>query len=103
MNSSEFLSSAISQEVLLRALHSYGERKQLRKLAQECLELALAIDRMLEGRDSWEHFFEEAADVSIVISQFLLDADNKIAFDDFVIKKVIRLSERLDEREAFER
>jgi len=54
-----------------KALLLFGAPRQLRKLAEECAELAAAALRLSEGdtRERRDHFFEEAADVEIVLEQ----------------------------------
>ncbi len=55
----------------------YGHRNQLLKLAEECSELARTCCRIVMGQDQspgreidMSNFFEEIADVQILIDQF---------------------------------
>jgi len=48
----------------------YGERRQFKKLIEECCELVIAIFFYLIGFDTLEHVQEEMGDVSNLIGQF---------------------------------
>lgn len=76
----------------------YGfEHQVFEKLPEELNELLTAIKDCAEGKDSWEHVLEEAADVSVMLSQFaiLIDEADRRKFSDTQLKKVKRECSRI--------
>lgn len=55
------------EETAERAYKLYGERHQLMKTAEECCELAAAINRYLIGEGNDTEVISEAADVGICL------------------------------------
>jgi hypothetical protein len=75
-----------------KALLLFGTPRQLRKLAEECAELAAAALRLSEGdtKERRDHFFEEAADVEIVLDQMKIQY-GEIDFAAWRARKLARL------------
>ncbi|MBO7617310.1 MAG: hypothetical protein J6T22_09350 [Bacteroidales bacterium] len=109
-------------EELLKIINYYGEKNQIRKLAEEQYELNEALfERFVHGQDefsiydddekeAWEydknildgHIEEEIADNLVIIRQFVaLYGLDMVRIEDIVRKKIERQLERmknLDER-----
>lgn len=51
------------------AVNHFGADNQLKKLEEECLELALAIHHFREGKGEEPHVISEIADVKIMLWQ----------------------------------
>ena len=89
-------------EVLKKAIETYGEENQLNKLQEECAELIAAISRYREDPAEHKNYInviEEAVDVETVLLQLL-----NYAFPDQVVEyirydKAERLARRLKEKE----
>jgi hypothetical protein len=75
-----------------KALLLFGAPRQLRKLAEECAELAAAALRLSEGdtKERRDHFFEESADVEIVLDQMKIQY-GEIDFAAWRARKLARL------------
>ncbi|MDD5303082.1 MAG: hypothetical protein PHS14_08220 [Elusimicrobia bacterium] len=75
-----------------KALLLFGAPRQLRKLAEECAELAAAALRLSEGdtKERRDHFFEESADVEIVLEQMKIHY-GEIDFAAWRARKLSRL------------
>lgn len=89
-------------EVLKRAIETYGEEHQLNKLQEESAELIAAISRYREDpveSKNYINVIEEAVDVETVLLQLL-----NYTFPDQVVEyirydKAERLARRLEEEE----
>lgn len=88
----------INPEIISRAIKVNGNYRQLIQLREECIELALAIGKLLERDGTMQDLQKEVADVNIMIAQanMMLHEDQIQAFVDM---KLERLSKRLDEAE----
>lgn len=84
----------MNQEILKRAIVHWGPEAQLRKTAEECLELALAITHYLDGRGSIEQVAEECADV-LITAQQVRTIIGATRVDDQIRLKINRLNERM--------
>jgi hypothetical protein len=75
-----------------KALLLFGAPRQLRKLAEECAELAAAALRLSEGdtKERRDHFFEESSDVEIVLDQMKIQY-GEIDFAAWRARKLARL------------
>ncbi len=64
----------LKQRLYLKVKAKYGMDTQVRKLGEEATELALATYRILDrGKlEDWDNFYEEIADIEIVIEQMKL-------------------------------
>lgn len=89
-------------EVLKKAIETYGEEHQLNKLQEECAELIAAISRYREDpvkQKNYINVIEEAVDVETVLLQLL-----NYTFPDQVVEyiqhdKAEKLAKRLKENE----
>lgn len=65
-------------EILLTAIHSFGEEVQERQAIEECSELIQAICHKQRGRE--HNIAEEIADVEIMLDQLKIinNCDNKV-------------------------
>jgi NTP pyrophosphatase (non-canonical NTP hydrolase) len=91
----------IDQNTITRAIHTWGAEKQLRMVREECLELALAIGKVLERDDSAEAYTamqKEIADVNIMIQQANIICGQE-TIQGFIDQKLARLNVRLDKKE----
>jgi hypothetical protein len=73
-------------EILKRAIETYGEEHQLNKLQEECAELIAAISRYRENpveQENYINVIEEAVDVETVLLQLL-----NYAFPDQVVEYI---------------
>ena len=79
-----------------KALHVFGLKHQLRKLAEECSELAAAAIRLAEREtgDLVDHLCEEVADVEIVIDGMRQHFGDAL-IDRYRASKLQRLASRL--------
>src|SRR5690606_40282290 len=92
-------------EILKKAIETYGEENQLNKLQEECAELIAAISRYRENpveQKNYINVIEEAVDVETVLLQLL-----NYTFPDQVVEyirydKAERLARRLEEKEKGE-
>ena len=86
-------------EVLVKAIQAYGVKQQSEKIKEECLELALAIQRTtshIKGNTYEDEIIDEIADVKIMIRQ----AEriwNKEKIDERVKFKIERLKHNLED------
>ena len=66
------------QEILLTAIHSFGEKIQERQAIEECSELIQAICHKHRGRE--HNIAEEIADVEIMLDQLKIinNCENKV-------------------------
>jgi NTP pyrophosphatase (non-canonical NTP hydrolase) len=62
----------IDNDLLLKALQKWGERQQINMIKEECLELALALQKLERNGDIDEKYraiIDEIADVIIMMEQ----------------------------------
>ena len=79
-------------------LDHYGERHQLEKLKEECMELIDAIDSFVKNNNirTADHLLEEMADVKVVIDEFrTVDAYDSI-IRGIAVYKVDRQLKRIE-------
>lgn len=91
----------INEQTIRRAIYTWGSEKQLQMVREECLELALAIGKVLERDDSpeaYEAMQKEIADVNIMIQQANIMCGAE-TIQRFVDEKLARLNDRLDKKE----
>ena len=90
------------QQVLEKAIATYGISNQLRMLQEECAELIVAISKVFrsnfEFSDDVDNVAEEIADVEIMIKQAKMIFPLSIADKSIKIKeqKLKRLEKRLE-------
>lgn len=89
-----------------RALWAWGLEAQMRQLAEECCELAVATLKSIRydgDGPSEEHLAEEIADVEIMLEQIrVAKSGSSLSVDihKFRVLKLARLARRLDAAEA---
>lgn len=93
---------AEGRELLHQAINKWGVDAQIEMIIEECLELAVALQKLKRKRGDHEQklvaVIDEIADVRIIIEQAIIifaDPDNKI--QQRIDFKMNRLSERLSE------
>jgi NTP pyrophosphatase (non-canonical NTP hydrolase) len=87
----------LETSILRDAIAHYGHEAQLRKVSQECIELALAISKYLDDGSSEGAIGEELADVEIMITQarMMMSASGRLSVDTWKRKKLERLKQRI--------
>ncbi|WP_138481653.1 hypothetical protein [Dyadobacter bucti] len=93
----------IDKEITDLAIITWGEKKQLQMVREECLELAMAIGKYLERNDPYNpenlnNLRSEVADVNIMIQQanFIVGEEDVQVFID---QKLSRLKERINRKQ----
>lgn len=77
-----------------KILHRFGLEHQIRKLQEEACELGAAVNHYLCDRNNGEaHFYEELADVQIVVEQLIPYLDKK-KLNQAKTRKLRRLKKR---------
>jgi len=93
-------SGYIDDKLLQQAIHKWGASAQVEMIKEECLELALAIQKYSRIRGDktvkYNNIIDEIADVKIMITQ-AQKLFPKDLIDSRVDFKMDRLKERLDE------
>ena len=77
----------------------YGERHQLGKLKEECMELVEAVDDFLRIKNvkTMDHLLEEMADVKVVIDQFRTENAYDSIIRGISVNKVDRQIKRIEQ------
>ena len=82
-----------------QAIERWGEEHQIKKIQEECLELALVINNMdcttKSKAESYRNFISECADVAIMLRQAELIIGKK-TLDCEIENKLIKLQKHLD-------
>ena len=90
----------INQEILHATIKKWGSDAQLEMVKEECMELALAIQKYQRGfsQERLDNLIDEIADVNIMIAQanMLFDHEKIQERIDF---KLNRLQNRIDRSE----
>ena len=92
----------MSENVLERAIATYGEKNQVLKCIEEMSELTKALlklqyaDKQYELQILQDAVNEEMADVDIMLEQMKMIFRNRNAVENQKIKKLERLKRRLD-------
>jgi NTP pyrophosphatase (non-canonical NTP hydrolase) len=97
------MKTEINKDLLHQAINQWGVKAQIEMIIEECLELAVALQKLKRNKGLIEEktaaVIDEIADVRIIIEQAMIifsDPDNQIQKRiDF---KMNRLSERLNEK-----
>lgn len=88
-------------EIIRMARKHFGLAGQLRKLEEECIELALAIHHFLEGdREDLDSIYEEAGDVEVMLDGLDLKAESNPKVESWRAIKVTRLQGILEKEGA---
>lgn len=83
-------------DLLRRAITTYGAESQWRMVQEECGELIAAINHAMRGRpDAQERLMEEVADVFILVEQARLMLGKEELFALVVQRKLARLATRI--------
>lgn len=82
--------------ILRKALDTYGEAWQIKKLFEEIGEMQEALCKCTDGRDTVEHLAEEIADVRIMLTQMCILHDCENLADEIMIEKLLRLDNRVE-------
>ncbi len=82
-----------------QAIERWGEENQIKKIQEECLELALAINNMdcptKSKAESYRNFIDEVADVSIMLKQAELII-GKAVLRGAKARKLVKLDKQLN-------
>ena len=95
----------MSENILERAVKTYGEASQLDKAIEEMSELTKAILKLRYCKKPYELQIlqdavnEEMADVEIMLYQMKIIFDNKVEVEMQKVKKIERLQRRLEKGE----
>ena len=81
--------------ILRKALDTYGEMWQIKKLFEEIGEMQEALCKCTDGRDTVEHLAEEIADVRIMLTQMCILHDCEDLADEIMLEKLERLADRV--------
>lgn len=88
----------INEEILHKATETWGIDSQCEMIIEECIELALALQKIKRRRGNKEeklkNLIDEIADVSIMIRQAQLIFDSRL-IQERIDFKMNRLSERI--------
>lgn len=90
-------------ELYKKAIDKWGKEEQLKMVAEECLELALAIRHNLRGKATARDIIEEAADVEIMLEQLreimnrYMGSHGEVLIDEKKTEKLERLEKLLRE------
>lgn len=69
--------TALQKKKAASIMRYYGRNNQLDILQEECAELIQAVSKIRRGTPgAEEHFIDEMADVSIMLTEFLTDFDD---------------------------
>ncbi|HOW51785.1 MAG TPA: hypothetical protein PLV42_07055 [bacterium] len=88
----------INKSILKKAIKMWGRDSQIEMIEEECLELALALQKMKRKRGNHEekllNTIDEIADVSIMLEQARIIFDGIVpgAIDDRIRFKMTRLA-----------
>lgn len=85
-----------SNMILRSAIETFGETPQIIMAMEESSELTQALSKHLRGQDNDDNIAEEIADVYIMLRQLEIIFKNESLVDDYMEKKIKRLSERLN-------
>ena len=83
------------EEILKKAINSYGEKAQIIKTIEELNELSVELAKFLNGEEKINLIAEEAADVYIMLAQLRIMLDINTQTDYYKEFKIKRLEERL--------
>lgn len=86
-------------EILKKAIDTYGKDKQLDMVIEEMSELTKEICKHKRGRQNLENIAEEIADVEIMLQQLrLITGVQENSIQDYRVIKIKRLKNRLEEK-----
>ncbi len=82
-------------EIISRAIETYGHEAQTQMLFEEMSELQNALCKLSRGRDTADHVCEEIADVMIMCFQMAHIYGTK-QVEQWARRKMVRLKQRLN-------
>ena len=89
----------IDETILKRAIQIHGEDQQCEMIIEECIELALALQKLKRKRgdpeEKLKNVIDEIADVSVMIKQAQIIFDSE-KIQERIDYKMNRLEKRLD-------
>lgn len=89
----------MKKSIFQKAIDKWSEENQIRKIQEECLELALAINNIYcptkSKAESYRNFIDECADVSIMLKQAEIII-GKDVLNHAISEKLIKLQNHLD-------
>jgi len=89
----------MTKSIYQKALDKWGQEGQIKKIQEECLELALAINNMdcptKSKAEYYRNFIDEVADVSIMLKQAELII-GKATLRGAKARKLVKLQKHLD-------
>jgi len=90
----------ILDDLCLRAIAEWGGERQMQKVVEECLELAVSIIHFYNGKVPVSAVADELADVYIMLQQAMnyVTPFRDVDYDVIVIKKLQKLEGKLDGR-----
>ena len=87
------------KNIFEKAIEKWGRVSQIKKIQEECLELALVINNMdcstKSREESYRNFIDECADVSIMMKQAELII-GKDTLNRAISEKLVKLQKHLD-------
>lgn len=89
-----------NEELLRRALDTYGADAQTTMVFEEMAELQKELCKHARGSDNKAHIAEEIADCLIMLEQMQILFDIRDDVNKFTMVKLERLKERIDERDS---
>lgn len=81
--------------ILHSAVQEFDEVTQLAMAIEEGAELTQALSKRLRGEDNRDNIAKEMADVYIMLRKLEIIFNNGSLVDDYINKKISRLSERI--------
>lgn len=84
------------EEVLKRAIATFGTDLQLNVAIEELSELTKEICKNKRGADNADHIAEEVADVEIMLEQIKMIFNNRKSVERHKYEKLIRLEKRVN-------
>ena len=81
--------------ILHSAVQEFGEVPQLVMTMEESAELTQALSKYLRGGNNQDNIAEEMADVYIMLRQLEIIFNNESLVEDYIDKKIKRLSNRI--------
>lgn len=85
-----------SNMILHSAIEKFGEAPQIIMAMEESSELTQALSKHLRGQNNDDNVAEEIADVYIMLRQLEIIFKNESLVDNYIEKKIQRLSEKLN-------
>jgi len=89
------------KNIFEKAIEKWGKENQIKKIQEECLELALVINNMdcptKSKAESYRNFIDECADVSIMMKQAELIIGKEV-LNRAISEKLVKLQKHLNKQ-----